>query len=55
VWSPPIVTILAVAWSNSRAPASICEIASSMSNGVHEMSPASTTCWVANGITSSPE
>ena len=34
---------------SSRAPASISPIAARMSNGLTAMSPASTTCWAANG------
>ena len=36
----------------SSAAASICEIASAMSNGLHATSPASATCCAANGWTS---
>ena len=38
--------------NKSVAPSSICLIASSILNGLHEISPASATCWILNGSTS---
>ena len=51
VWSPPRVSTYRVRSSRSRAPRSIAAIASSMLNGLTARSPASTTCWLANGGT----
>ena len=54
VWSPPSTTGIAASAKSDRVPASICAIASSIANGVQAMSPASATCWSANGRTSNP-
>ena len=52
MWSPPIDRRWLDESSVSSAAASICEIASAMSNGLQATSPASATCWAANGWTS---
>ena len=41
--------------SNSPAAASMVRMASSMMKALHGMSPASTTCCVANGTTQDPD
>ncbi len=49
VWSPPMVSSLGPAAIRALAPASTSVMADAMSNGLQAMSPASTTCWTANG------
>jgi hypothetical protein len=53
VWSPPRDTTLRPEPMRPVMPASICASAATMSNGLHAMSPASTTCAARNGDTSS--
>ena len=52
VWSPPKLIMPPTFFNKSVAPTSICLIASSILNGLHEISPASATCCILNGSTS---